>query len=189
MSNEKNNSIEKETVLKGLECCVNNNCTYDCPYFDVDFCSSILKKDFLALISNINCQKESLQKEKEQLLKRISDQKHALYESQAYIAELQAELKRLTEKPKEQSKKSQYLIASDNIESSVIISAENIKDCAIRFAEYMGDKSPLLIKALVGCDTVKDVVEMYNHFAHSKIKAIYKTAAFSIEKTLYRKEE
>lgn len=181
MSNEKNNSTEKETALKGLECCINNNCTYDCPYFDVDLCSSILKKDVLALISNIDCQKESLQKEKEQLLKRISDQKHALYESQAYIAELQAEIKELREKSK--SEKSEYLIVYDTTENSVTISAENVKDCVVQSAEYTGDKSPLLLKALVGCDTVKDIVDMFNCFGYSEIKAIYR-----IDETLYRKE-
>lgn len=72
----------------------------------------------------------------------------------------------------------------DTTENSVTISAENVKDCVVQFAEYTGDKSPLLLKALVGCDTVKDIVDIYNHFAYSEIKAIYK-----IDETLYRKEE
>lgn len=77
-----------------------------------------------------------------------------------------------------------YLIVYDTTEDPVMITAENIKDCVIRFAEYTGDKTPLLLKALVGCDTVKDIVDMFNCFGYSEIKAIYK-----IDEVLYRKED
>ena len=75
------------------------------------------------------------------------------------------------------------LIVYEPSEEPVIISAENVKDCVVQSAEYTGDKSPLLLKALVGCDTVKDIVDMFNCFGYSEIKAIYR-----IDETLYRKE-
>lgn len=64
-----------------------------------------------------------------------------------------------------------------------IIDCVGIKDCITQLADYVGDNSILLSKALKGCDTPKSCVEMFNHFSQYTINAIY-----SIHKTIYEKE-
>lgn len=85
-----------EQIIKVLECCAKNNCTYDCPFYH-DSCikcryssSEIIKFAFDII--------KRLKAENEQLCKRIKSQKKALFEQQSYTAELQAENERLKNK-------------------------------------------------------------------------------------------
>ena len=76
-----------------------------------------------------------------------------------------------------------YLIFYDN-EDFVFVDAENIEDCIIQMADYTGDNSDLFLKALKGCRTSKDYVNMYNHFSNYDINSI-----FILKETVYEKEE
>lgn len=73
-----------------------------------------------------------------------------------------------------------YMIIYDIECDYTMINAENLEDCMIKFAEYVGDCSDLFLKALRGCKDVNDYVEMYNHFGQHTIQRIH-----IIEKTLY----
>jgi hypothetical protein len=73
-----------------------------------------------------------------------------------------------------------YMVVYDLDCDYTFIDAENTEDCIIQFADYMGDCSDLFVKALKGCETVNDYVDMYNQFGQYNIQAIY-----IIEKTLY----
>ena len=63
------------------------------------------------------------------------------------------------------------------------INCVGIKDCVTQLADYFGDNSTLFSKALKGCDTREDCVEMFNHFSQYTINAIY-----SIHETIYDEE-
>lgn len=73
-----------------------------------------------------------------------------------------------------------YLIEYDTRCDTTFIDAENIEDCIIQFADYVGDNSDLFLKALKGCEGIDDYVDMYNHFGQYEIQAIH-----IIAETLY----
>lgn len=85
--------LTNKEVIKAFECCEANegnrpNCK-ECPYFwleekPVD-CHKQVRKNALALINRQKAEIEALNK-------RIDGQKHALFEQQAYTAELQKEV-------------------------------------------------------------------------------------------------
>ena len=53
------------------------------------------------------------------------------------------------------------------------IDAQNIEDCIIQFADYMGCYDiDLFLKALKGCYTPKDYVDMYHRFNLYHINSI-----------------
>lgn len=125
--------VKDEMLIKALECCVKNNCSYDCPFYH-DSCikckysSSEIIKFAFDLIVRLRQENNTLfyklrgvmhsvdkwldgkelkqdevnraatMREKtlqitEHLNARIKGQKHALFEQQAYTAELQKEIK------------------------------------------------------------------------------------------------
>ncbi|HAU87715.1 MAG TPA: hypothetical protein DCW90_20175 [Lachnospiraceae bacterium] len=61
------------------------------------------------------------------------------------------------------------------------ISAENIEDCIIQFADWAGDKTELLLKALKGCDMAKEYVDIYEHLGNYTINFI-----FLLQDTIYK---
>ena len=64
-----------------------------------------------------------------------------------------------------------YLVLYDD-EGYVYIDAENLRDCIIKFADYVGVATDLFLKALKGCNTPTDYIKMYEHFSSYKINAI-----------------
>lgn len=60
------------------------------------------------------------------------------------------------------------------------ITAENIKDCIVQLADWTGDKTELLLKALNGCELVDDYIDMYEYFGSCKINFI-----FLLQDTIY----
>lgn len=73
----------------------------------------------------------------------------------------------------------QYLIIYED-ENFTFADAENVEDCIIQFADYTGANSDLFLKALKGCHTPKDYVDMYNHFGEYTINSI-----LLIQQTIY----
>lgn len=73
-----------------------------------------------------------------------------------------------------------YMVTYDIDCDFTLIDAENIEDCIIQFADYVGDNSDLFLKALRGCEDINDYVDMYNHFGQYNIQSIHILA-----KTLY----
>lgn len=65
----------------------------------------------------------------------------------------------------------EYLVIYDDTEFR-IIDAVSLKDCLIQLADYLGENTPLLIKALNGCETNDDMVLMFEHFARYDINDI-----------------
>lgn len=76
-----------------------------------------------------------------------------------------------------------YLILY-NDECYTFIDAENIEDCIIQFGDYTACNSDLFLKALKGCQSPKDYVDMYNQFSCYNIESI-----LVIQQTLYDKEK
>lgn len=66
-----------------------------------------------------------------------------------------------------------HIVIYDTDCEYTMIDAENIEDCIIQFAEYVGDCSDLFLKALRGCKDVNDYVEMYNYFGQYTIQGIH----------------
>lgn len=64
-----------------------------------------------------------------------------------------------------------YLVLYDD-EGYVRIDAENLRDCIIKFADYVGVTTDLFLKALKGCNAPTDYVKMYEHFSSYNINAI-----------------
>lgn len=64
-----------------------------------------------------------------------------------------------------------YIVLYD-YESYAYIDAENLEDCIIKFADYVGDNTDLFLKALRGCNAPTDYVKMYEHFSSYNINAI-----------------
>ena len=75
-----------------------------------------------------------------------------------------------------------YLVLYNN-ENYAYIDAENLEDCIIQFADYMGDNTDLFLKALKGCHTPTDYIEMYEHFSNYNISSI-----LLIQQVIYDKE-
>ena len=61
------------------------------------------------------------------------------------------------------------------------ITAKNIKDCIVQLADWTGDKTELLLKALNGCELVEDYINMYEYFGSCKINSI-----FLLQDTIYK---
>ena len=49
----------------------------------------------------------------------------------------------------------------------------NVKDCIIQFAKSVGDDSRLFRKALMGCESDSECIEMYKQFGSCVIDTIY----------------
>lgn len=73
----------------------------------------------------------------------------------------------------------EYLVIY-NSEKFVKINAVSLKDCIAKVADYFGDNSSLLQKALIGCYTAESIIEMFNHFSIYDINLI-----FEIGKIIY----
>ena len=71
-------------IIKALECCVHQNCA-ECQLDELAFCMDALNSYALDLINRQKAENERLQK-------RLEGEKHALFEQQAYTAELQKEV-------------------------------------------------------------------------------------------------
>ena len=54
-----------------------------------------------------------------------------------------------------------------------LFEATNVKDCIIQFAKSVGDDSRLFRKALMGCETDSEYIEMYKKFGTCVIDTIY----------------
>lgn len=54
-----------------------------------------------------------------------------------------------------------------------LFKATNVKDCIIQFAKSVGDDSRLFRKALMGCKTDSEYIEMYKQFGCCIIDTIY----------------
>ena len=59
-----------------------------------------------------------------------------------------------------------------NDEGYARLDAENLRDCIIKFADYVGDTTDLFLKALKGCHAPTDYVRMYERFSSYNINAI-----------------
>ena len=55
----------------------------------------------------------------------------------------------------------------------IIIPATSVKECIVKLSAFTGDKYPLFTKALNGCETTIDYIDMYNRFSDYQINAIY----------------
>lgn len=66
----------------------------------------------------------------------------------------------------------EYLIIYD-VDDFTIIDAISFKDCMLQLADFFGDNTELLGKALNGCTTDSDMVKMLKHFSNCQINAIY----------------
>lgn len=75
-----------------------------------------------------------------------------------------------------------YFVIFDK-KGSTLIDAENVEDCIIQVADYTGCNSDLFLKALKGCHSPKDYVDMHNQFSCCNIDTI-----IVIQQTLYDKE-
>lgn len=64
-----------------------------------------------------------------------------------------------------------YLIVYD-YENFVFVDAKNIEDCIIQFADYTDCSSDLFLKALKGCTSTKDYIDMYSRFSRNNINSI-----------------
>ena len=76
-----------------------------------------------------------------------------------------------------------YLVLCDD-ENYTFVDAENIEDCIIQFADYTACNSDLFLKALKGCHSPKDYVDMYNQFSCHNIQSI-----LVIQQILYDEEK
>ena len=64
-----------------------------------------------------------------------------------------------------------YLILYDD-DCYTEIDAENLEDCIVQFADYTGVVTDLFLKALQGCQSSNDYVEMYEHFSENNINSV-----------------
>lgn len=85
-------------IKKALECCINGKCK-ECPLYAMNCSPKVAMAFSVDLInrleeknSNLSSDLTSAKAEIERLRKRIKEQKHALFEQQAYTAELQKEI-------------------------------------------------------------------------------------------------
>ena len=60
----------------------------------------------------------------------------------------------------------------------------NVKDCIIQFAISVGDDSRLFRKALMGCESDSECIEMYKQFGSCVIDTIY-----AVNNVVWRKNE
>lgn len=70
----------------------------------------------------------------------------------------------------------QYLVVYENCTGEIDVETfkvTNIKDCIIQFAICVGDDSELFRKALMGCESDSEYIEMYKQFGSCAIDAIY----------------
>lgn len=65
-----------------------------------------------------------------------------------------------------------------------IFQAEDFKGVIVKLYRYTNGDSSLLEKALVGCETIEDVVTMFREFGGGTINAIY-----AVDKPLYKAKE
>lgn len=72
-----------------------------------------------------------------------------------------------------------YLVVYDS-DGFKEITAKNINDCIVQFADWTGDKTELFLKALKGCEHVEDYIDMYEHFGNCRINFI-----FLLQDTIY----
>lgn len=77
-----------------------------------------------------------------------------------------------------------YLVLYDD-EDYARIDAENLGDCIIKFADYVGDTTDLFLKALKGCHAPADYVKMYEHFSSHNINI---NAILLIQQVIYDSE-
>ena len=70
-----------------------------------------------------------------------------------------------------------YFVVYENCIGKIdvdMFEATNIKDFIIKFAICAGDDSELFRKALMGCESDSEYIEMYKQFGRCVINAIYK---------------
>lgn len=70
----------------------------------------------------------------------------------------------------------QYLVVYDNCFNDTetkLFAVADVKHCVIQFAIYVGDDCDLFRKALTGCESDKDCIEMYQKFGNYCIDEIY----------------
>ncbi len=94
-------------IIKALECCINNKCS-NCPLRKMACSETVAMENALGLIKR-------QQAESDKFPKRLDEQKHALFEQQAYSAELQAEIARLKKSNRNWRRKVQRLRAEKKI--------------------------------------------------------------------------
>lgn len=58
--------------------------------------------------------------------------------------------------------------------------ADTFKECMVKFAKETGIYCELFEKALVGCTSETDCIEMFEQFSDDKINAVY-----TIQETIY----
>ena len=69
-----------------------------------------------------------------------------------------------------------YLVVYENWVNEIdvkLFEVTNVKDCIIQFAISVGDDSRLLRKALIGCESDSECIEMYKQFGNYVINTIY----------------
>lgn len=64
-----------------------------------------------------------------------------------------------------------YLIFYED-NSYTEFNAENLEDCIIQLADYTGDYTDLFRKALQGCRSPKDYIDMYEQFNQNRIDSV-----------------
>ena len=70
----------------------------------------------------------------------------------------------------------QYLVVYEDCTGEIdveMFKVTNIKDCIIQFAIGVGDDSKLFRKALIGCESDSECIEMYKQFGNYVIDTIY----------------
>ena len=69
-----------------------------------------------------------------------------------------------------------YLVVYENWVNEIdveLFEVTNVKDCIIQFAISVGDDSRLFRKALMGCESDSECIEMYKQFGSCVIDTIY----------------
>ena len=70
----------------------------------------------------------------------------------------------------------QYLVVYEDCTGEIYVElfkVTNVKDCIIQFAKAVGDDSRLFRKALMGCESDSECIEMYKQFGSCVIDTIY----------------
>ena len=70
----------------------------------------------------------------------------------------------------------QYLVVYENWVGDTdvqLFEVTNVKDCIIQFAIYAGGDCELFRKALIGCESDSECIEMYKKFGSCAIYEIY----------------
>ena len=70
----------------------------------------------------------------------------------------------------------QYLVVYENRADDTAVKlfeAADVKDCIIQFAIYVGDDCELFRRALIGCESDRECIEMYGRFGSCGIDEIY----------------